>query len=458
MTTEHDLLRAIAAGRPPAMILIGGDSEFLAEGTFHTVRDALTAADSSFQVETFQAGSDLGLVLDSFRTHSLFGGRRLLILPEIHAFVSRKEIASLLEKAEADWKSAKTDRKRTSAIGKLLHVLGLAGVDLEERDEVIAEQLGMRKAGAALGEMLGAARASGKRPSRGENDAAMLAEAAAEGGAPGTVLLMRTGEISADSATVAAIARHGAVVVRDLTRNEFDAALNAAIAAIAEESGAKFEAQAVRELRVRLGIERMLTDKFSKDVPDLRQVVNEADRLATFVGEGGRVTADVVRQQVAEIGGGMRWELGSLFAEGKTLEAVSKLRELAQQAARDEGKVSDDIHYGRFLFAFADEIRQLLGIHSWARMNGVDVRRGVQYNRFKDTIADPLSEYLKGHQLVRQKPHPFALHKRFESARLHSEAALIEALDQITEIEVARKSGGPPVDVALETFLLGTRR
>jgi hypothetical protein len=173
------------------------------------------------------------------------------------------------------------------------------------------------------------------------------------------------------------------------------------------------------------------------------------------VGEGGRITVEIVRQQVVEIGGGMRWELGSLFAEGKSLEAVSKLRDLVAQAARDEGKASDEIHYGRFLFAFADELRQLIGIHSWSRLNQIDVRRGIPYNRFKDAVAEPLSEYLKSHQLVKQKPHPFALHKRFESARLHDEKALLAALDQITEIEVGRKSGGPPVDVALETFVLG---
>jgi DNA polymerase III delta subunit len=456
MATETELLRRIGSGEPPPIILVGGDSEFLVDSSFHAIRDALTAG--GMQVETFAAGTDLGQVLDSFRTHSLFGGRRLLILPEVNAFVTRKEISTLLEKSIGDWKTAKTDRKRSSAVAKLLHVLGLAGIDLEESDASIAESLGLKKAEPPFAALLQAARDSGKGPSRGENDAAMLAEAATEGGAPGSILLMRTGEIPAGSATVAAIARGGAVVVRNLTREDFDTALSAAVNQISESASVRFDPQAIRELRTRLGVERILSDKFAKDVPDLRQAVNEADRLATFVGEGGWITLEIVRQQVTEIGGGMRWELGSLFAEGKSLEAVSKLRDLVAQAARDEGKASDEIHYGRFLFAFADEIRQLIGIHSWARINGIDVRRGIPYNRFKDAIAEPLSDYLKSHQLVRQKPHPFALHKRFESARLHDEAALLAALDQITEIEVGRKSGGPPVDVALETFVLGRQK
>ena len=57
----------------------------------------------------------LAAVLDSYRTGSLFGGGRLLIVPEVNAFVSAKELSSLLDKAAADWKSAKTDKKRGSA-------------------------------------------------------------------------------------------------------------------------------------------------------------------------------------------------------------------------------------------------------------------------------------------------------------------------------------------------------
>ncbi|HUF17501.1 MAG TPA: hypothetical protein VMS12_05590 [Thermoanaerobaculia bacterium] len=68
------------------------------------------------------------MVLDSFRTRSLFGGQRVLVVPELHAFVSRKEIQGLLDKALSDWKTAKTDRKRISAMAKLLHMLGFAAV------------------------------------------------------------------------------------------------------------------------------------------------------------------------------------------------------------------------------------------------------------------------------------------------------------------------------------------
>ena len=447
------ILAQIEKGTPPRVLLVGGSSDFLSERAFHDIRDAIVARTPSINVETYEPGADLGAILDSYRTMSLFGGARLVIVPEVNAFVSAKEIASLYEKAVADWKSAKTDRKRASAAAKLLHVLGLAGADLDMTDRAIADALGV--ADSTLADMLAFCRATGKRAGRGEDDAALLMEAIARGGAPGTILLMRTGEVPRDSATTELIDKQGAVVVADLTREGFAGALEQAIAQVASEAGVKFDANAIARLRQRLGIERMLADKFSRDVPDLRLAVSEAERLATLAGSGGRVTADMVEREISAIEGGARYELGSLFTEGKIIEAVAKLRDLVAQARREDAKASAEIHYGRFLFPLAEEIRQMIGIHSWARMQNVNLKASMPYNRFKDAIADKLGDYLKQHGLVRQRPHPFPLHKKWEAARTFSEADLFRALADVADLDVKRKSGGLPVDVGMETFLLG---
>src|SRR4051812_31488647 len=183
---------------------------------------------------------------------SLFGGARMLVIPEVNAFVSAKEIASLYDKAVADWKSAKTDRKRASSAAKLLHVLGLAGADLDMTDRAIADALGV--ADATLIEMIAFCRVTGKKASRGEGDAALLTEAIARGGANGTTLLLRAGEIPRDSSTVELIEKHGAVVECNLTREGFNAALDHAVADIASEANVKFDARAISVLRQRLGI------------------------------------------------------------------------------------------------------------------------------------------------------------------------------------------------------------
>ncbi|HEY0157032.1 MAG TPA: hypothetical protein VGF28_07030 [Thermoanaerobaculia bacterium] len=447
------ILANIAQSKPPRVLLIGGSSDYLSEHAFHQVRDAIVAANPSISVESYEPGTDLGAILDSYRTGSLFAGARLLIVPEVNAFVSAKEIASLYDKAVADWKSAKTDRKRASASAKLLHVMGVAGADLEMKDRAIADALGVTLDN-TLTDLLAFCRNTGKKAGRGEDDAAMLMEAISRGGAPGTILLMRTGEIPRDSATIDLVDKNGAVIVADLTREGFNAALDQAIASIAAEASVKFDANAVARLRQRMGFERILADKFSKDVPELRGALNEVERLVTLVGTGGRVTADLVEKEIAAVEGGARYELGSLFTEGKILEAVSKLRELVAQGKREDPKMPVDMHYGRFLFPLADEVRQMIGIHSFAKAQNVNLKQRVDYNRFKDTLADRLGDYMKAHGLVRQRPHPFPLLKKWEAARNYSEAELFRALTALADIEIKRKSGGIAADVAIETFML----
>lgn len=450
------VLSQIAEKKPPKVILVGGTSEFLAQKAFHDLRDAIVAANPNIALESFEPGSDLAAIIDSYRTMSLFASTRLLIVPEVNAFVSAKELVSLFQKAAADWKSAKTDRKRASSAAKLLHVLGLAGADLDMTDRQIADALGM-PLDALLADMLSFCRSTGKKAGRGEGDAALLTEAIARGGAAGTLLLMRAGEIPEESSTVDLIDRSGAVVLCDVTRDSFNAALQTAIEEIAEEADVRFDAKAIATLRQRLGIERVLGDKFSRDVPDLRLAVSEAERLATLVGAGGRVGSELVEREVSAVEGGARYELASLFSEGKMLEAISKLRDLVAQARREDAKAPADILYGRYLFPIADELRQTIGIISYARANRIDLQKPIQYNRFKDTIADRLGEYLKANGIVRQKPHPFPLHKKWEAARTANEGELFRALAEIADLEIKRKSGGVPVDLGLEMFLLSRR-
>src|SRR4029077_11433751 len=188
------VLAEIAEKKPPKVILVGGSSEFLAQRAFHDIRDAIVAANPNIVLESFEPGTDLGDIIDSYRTMSLFASARLLIVPEVNAFVSAKELLSLFQKAASDWKSAKTDKKRTSSAAKLLHVLGLAGADLDMTDRQIADALGL-PLDALLTDMLAFCRATGKKAGRGEGDAALLTEAISRGGAAGTVLLMRAGEI-----------------------------------------------------------------------------------------------------------------------------------------------------------------------------------------------------------------------------------------------------------------------
>src|SRR5256886_14009042 len=263
------VLAQIAEKKIPPVILVGGSSDFLAEDAFRDLRDAIAAARPGIAIEGYEAGSELAAILDSYRTSSLFASARLIVVSEVNAFVSAKELSSLFDKAVADWKSAKTDKKRSSSAAKLLHVLGLVGCDLEMSAGAIAGALGVAQEG-PVADMLAFCRATGKKAGRGEDDAALLTEAVARGGAAGTFLLMRTGEVPRESATVDLIDRHGAVVVADITRESFPGLLAATIEELASEAHVRFEGKAIAALRGRLCIDSLLADKFSRDVPELR--------------------------------------------------------------------------------------------------------------------------------------------------------------------------------------------
>src|ERR1700686_1916951 len=139
----NGVLAQIAEGHIPSVILVGGSSDYLAEDAFRDLRDAIVAARPGLAVEGYEAGSELAAILDSYRTMSLFGSGRLILISEVNAFVSAKELTSLYDKAVADWKSAKTDRKRSSSAAKLLPVLGLVGADFDMTDKHIANTLGV---------------------------------------------------------------------------------------------------------------------------------------------------------------------------------------------------------------------------------------------------------------------------------------------------------------------------
>ncbi len=451
MNDLEQLLDAISRDKIPPVILIGGSDDYLVNHHYLRIRAAILEANPGVAVEAYPEGADLGKVADSFRTHSLFGGHRLLSVPEIQAFVSRKELDKLLQKAINDWENAKTDRKRKSAVAKLMHVLGLAGLSLEQSDGDIIDALGAKKK--VTGEILEAARTAGQSESRGEGDAAILADLIQNGGAPGSILLIRTGELPAESPLLDQLSRDGALVRGDLTRESFPSAMKQALSEVAEDQGVQFDAGAVRALEERLGVARMLEDKYSTEIPDLSLIVSEAARLAAFVGDGKKVSRGDVETQVASRGGGRVFEFSSLFSEGKILEAIEKLHDLVAQARRDDPKATSEILYGRYIFSLAEEIRTLIAVHSFLRSQGLRPRR-MNYNQFKGQVSDQIGLYLKEQGMARQKLHPFVLFKKYEAAGRYGEKMLLRALQRIGEIELERKSGGVPPTVSLEALLL----
>jgi DNA polymerase III delta subunit len=452
MNPLEQVLASVDRGEIPSIVLVGGSSDYLVQHHFQKIRDHIVSAQPQVELETYAAGADLARIADSFRTHSLFGGTRLLVVSDVQAFVSRKELDKHLHKAIADWEIARTDRKRSGAIAKLMHVLGLAGLSTEQSDAEIVSALGSRK-NEVVTEMLQTARTQGKSETRGEADAALLAEIVQQGGAPGSILLMKAGELPEESVVVDRIGQRGGLVRCDLTRPQFPEALAQAISEIAGEYSVKFQRGAVSALEEQLGATRILADKYSTELPDLSLITSEALRLAAFVGEGGTVTAETVTSQVTARSGGQRFEFASLFSEGKILEALEKLRDLVAQGRREEPRATTDILYGRYLFSLAQELRMLIAVHSFLRQKGTRAA-AMSYNQFKGSLGDEIGIYLKEQGLARQKLHPFVVFRKYEAAGRYREKLLVRALQRVGEIELERKSGGVSAEIGLESLLM----
>lgn len=438
----------------PPLILVGGNNDFLVTKAWALLTAAIEQSHPSVQIEPWPEGADLARVAESYRTSSLFSAQRVLLVPEVNAFVTARELDQLVDKATKGWDTARTDRKRKTSSARLMHALGLAGLTLQQSNAEIIDGLGSGTSRKTIGEMLDFARQSGGSASRGEADAAILGAMITEGGAPGAHLAIRTGEIPASSATVDAIEKGGVVIRCDLSRQTFDLALQSAIDEVTAEWEVIFEPQALSAIRDLLRVDGVLQDKYSSEIPDLALVASEIRRLAAFAGVGARVTSSIVTSELQRREGGARFEMTSLVSEGKPLEAIEKLRDLVIQAKREKTSTPEEFAFGSFVPILAEEIRVLVAIASWCRLKGV--RSAGGYTRFRDTMADALLDDLESRGLLRKRMHPFPLYKKFEtvSSGRYGERTLLECLRRLSEIEMERKSGGVPVQIGIETALI----
>ena len=438
----------------PSVILIGGNNDFLVGRAWTSLAETVEQSHPDVQMEHWTEGADLARVAESFRTSTLFSSKRLLLVPEVNAFVTARELDTLVEKAVKGWESARTERKRKTSAAQLMHAIGLIGVRLDLPNAEILEALAATTHKKTIAEILEFSRESGGSASRGEGDAAIIGAMVENGGATGTHIALRTGEIPNSSATIDAIDRAGIIIRCDLSRETFNVAFESALDDVASEWEVRFEPAAISTLRELLGIDRILGDKWSKELPDLGLAVSEIRRLAAFAGVGGTVTRSIVAKQIDRREGGARFEVTSLVADGKPIEAVEKLRELVVQAKRDRPATPDEIAFGSFVPMLAEELRVLVAIAAWCRIRGV--RSSGGYNRFKASLADQLLDDLEARGLMKRRLHPFPLFKKFEtvSSGRYGERALVECLRRLSEIEMERKSGGVPVQIGLETALV----
>jgi DNA polymerase-3 subunit delta len=152
-----------------------------------------------------------------------------------------------------------------------------------------------------------------------------------------------------------------------------------------------------------------------------RALVNELDKLASYVGRGGRITAAEVDRLVQD------GQEQNLFAFIDELSA--RRRSAALQSLR---RLIDDGQAGTYiLFMIARQVRILLGVKELA----------AQRLR-PDDIAARLGQ------------KPFVVRKALDQARAFSDAELARLHDRVLELDHASKTGRIEAETGLEVLVV----
>jgi DNA polymerase-3 subunit delta len=151
-----------------------------------------------------------------------------------------------------------------------------------------------------------------------------------------------------------------------------------------------------------------------------RALMNEIDKLASFVGRGGRITPAAVEQMVADD------QEQNLFAFIDELSARRRGPALAGiRRLLDDGQAATYI-----LFMVARQVRILIGVKNLA----------AQRLR-PDDIATRLGQ------------KPFVVRKALDQARGFSEADLLRLHDRVLELDHASKTGRADAEAGLELLV-----
>lgn len=175
----------------------------------------------------------------------------------------------------------------------------------------------------------------------------------------------------------------------------------------AQNRGVRLEPAAAQQMVALVGLET-------------RTLVNELEKLASFVGKGGRITAAIVEHMVQDE------QEQNLFAFIDAL--CSKRRSLALVSVRhllEDGQAATYI-----LFMIARQLRILLSVKT---LIGQRIR--------PDDIATQLGQ------------KPFVVRKAMEQIRAFSEQELIDFHDRVVSLDHATKTGRIEAETGLELLV-----
>ena len=412
------------AGSPAPVYFFDGDA-FLAGRAARQLADMLVPeAQRDLNQVVLDAAASPGEIAAELATRGLFGGpasRKVVLVEEPGFASSREESADSFERAREMW----TQGRQREAARRLLALAAKAGWRIED---LLPEAKGSPRAsewkselGVALGPegrefVAAAARFAlerGMKAARG--DAAALDSMLARGLPPGHVLIIAAGKVDGKLPLVKKLASAGRRLVFGLAKEGAWGAerlvLRPVLEALLAGSGKVADPAAEARLAELVG-------------DDTRTLASEVSKLVAFAGDRKKITASDVDAVVSRVAS------DPFFALGNAVES----RDFPRALAVVDRSLADGASPFLLLGSLASTVRRLVVERERGRKAGAG-QRIASFDSWQRLVL-PL---IPDEELGARKPYGFWM--KYQAAQRHSRGALLGALADLADADLAMKSG-----------------
>jgi len=426
--------------RAPSVIAIVGELRFFVEEAAATARARLSGDD--VEVIRFDDEAPPGAVAEALLNRSLFSPKRLVEI-DASLLIGTDSPGELAVQAIEAWER-RSPAGRREAFRRMRRLLSALDVtvdgDPSEAASAAARKIRMKDLAEGLAEIL--REMPEERGPTGTTLASTL-RLVLERGNDGLVALLTAADPPAGSELLAEVARQGLVLTVRIgdDRKEIEPALRRLAAVRTREREVRMDPDAVSRLLMR-------TDA------DPGLFASELEKLLDWAGEGGRIKAADVGEQVADEASEDVYAFFEALGRRDAADSLTRLQRLFDGREIRAGKRSFDPEDGWpqiFLGMLTDEIRRMLLLRSRLEERGAPAfDPAMRYPDYQARVApfldEPVAPFSRSPFGGRAATYPFF--KAAGRAARFTSKELARALSGAAEVDVKLKNSAP----VLETF------
>jgi len=426
--------------RAPSVIAIVGELRFFVEEAAATARARLSGDD--VEVIRFDDEAPPGAVAEALLNRSLFSPKRLVEI-DASLLIGTDSPGELAVQAIEAWER-RSPAGRREAFRRMRRLLSALDVtvdgDPSEAASAAARKIRMKDLAEGLAEIL--REMPEERGPTGTTLASTL-RLVLERGNDGLVALLTAADPPAGSELLAEVAKQGLVLTVRIgdDRKEIEPALRRLAAVRTREREVRMDPDAVSRLLMR-------TDA------DPGLFASELEKLLDWAGEGGRIKAADVGEQVADEASEDVYAFFEALGRRDAADSLTRLQRLFDGREIRAGKRSFDPEDGWpqiFLGMLTDEIRRMLLLRSRLEERGAPAfDPAMRYPDYQARVApfldEPVAPFSRSPFGGRAATYPFF--KAAGRAARFTSKELARALSGAAEVDVKLKNSAP----VLETF------